>query len=461
MQVAAALILGMTALACTDHSKIPVIPSTPATSDTPEELSDNGGGGGDAGEFVAGTRLPVFYEANPRVFAATESLLAIKDRIDEIKALGTDVLWLMPINTLGQEKAIGSPYCIKDHKGIEPAFGTLEDLQALVAAAHERDMKVIMDWVANHTAWDHVWMAEHKDWYTQENGQVISPKGMGWSDVADLNYGSPEMRAAMQDAMLYWMEEADVDGFRCDYADGVPDDFWKTAITEIRKVKEDAVMLAEVSDRRYFDLGFDWIYGWPYQSALASFFPDGNAKAFLTNVEKECADLPEGKHILRFTTNHDQASEKSPVTLYGSAAGALAAFATTAFIGESPLIYSSQETGYARKLSFFDVNVMAWDGNKDYTDAYKEIMKIYGETAGIRNGAPTLYATSVSSVLAVYYPNGEQGLLFVVNSGKGEVTAEMPSSVAGQSFKDLRSGATAALPEKMTLKGYEYRIYQR
>jgi glycosidase len=168
------------------------------------------------------------YQVNPRVFAPSNSLNAVAARIDSISALGVNVMWVMPIYPIGKVKSKNSPYSISDYKAIAPEFGTINDLKHLVQVCHEHGMGIILDWVANHTAWDNVWMKDHKDWYTQdENGNVIYPAHTDWTDVADLNYDNREMRAAMIDAMKFWIVNCGIDGFRCDVADGVPADFWK------------------------------------------------------------------------------------------------------------------------------------------------------------------------------------------------------------------------------------------
>ncbi|MCD7970216.1 MAG: hypothetical protein LUF87_07675 [Alistipes sp.] len=163
----------------------------------------------------------VIYEAYPGMFGTSNTLTAISGQLDNIKSLGVNILWLMPIYEQGVYKGIGSPYCVKDYKAVNPNYGTLDDLKSLVSAAHGKGMRVILDWVANHTSWDNAWITDHPDWYTQNSdGEIISPPGFDWPDVADLNYDNADMRAAMLDAMKYWVTEADVDGYRCDYAEG-------------------------------------------------------------------------------------------------------------------------------------------------------------------------------------------------------------------------------------------------
>ncbi|MDR0995722.1 MAG: alpha-amylase, partial [Tannerella sp.] len=152
------------------------------------------------------------YEINPRVFAPKNSFRAIAARLDSIHELGINVVWFMPIYETGKLKAKGSPYCVRNYEAVNPEFGTMADFKKLVALCHQKGMSVLLDWVANHTSWDNVWMAAHKDWYTQDaKGRVISPAGTGWNDVADLNFSNRQMRLAMIRAMRFWVEKADVD----------------------------------------------------------------------------------------------------------------------------------------------------------------------------------------------------------------------------------------------------------
>lgn len=426
---------------CDDSGKEVITPDKDNDKDKVEEVSD----------------LVVFYEANPKVFATSKSLNAIKDRLPEIKELGTTVLWLMPINTLGSKNAVGSPYCVRDYKGVNPSYGTIDDLKSLVKEAHGRGMKVVMDWVANHTSWDNAWITEHPDWYTQKNGQIISPEGTGWNDVADLNYNNKDMRAAMTDAMVFWIKEAGIDGFRCDAVDYVPVDYWTEAIKGIRAAKADAIMLAESSDMKYFNAGFDYAYGWPYKNALKNLFSNGKVETFYSKVQSEIADLPEGKHLMRFVTNHDQASENSPAAEFGGAKAALAAHVITTFIGEYPLIYSSQEIGYSKTLNFFNNNVLDWNSNKEITDAYRKVMSAAHEGNIARYGKPVLY--NINNTVVIWWHNGPHGLLVAVNPNKSAVSAKTPMERAGEKMKDLISGETVSVPAMMELGPYEYRIW--
>lgn len=179
------------------------------------------------------TKDAVIYEVNVRQYTEEGTFQAFSDHLQELRDMGITTLWFMPIHPISETKrsgVLGSYYSITDYCAVNPEFGTAEDFGALVEKAHDMDFHVMLDWVANHTGWDCAWITEHPDWYTlDEQGSIISPEGMGWPDVADLNYDNSEMRAEMIRCMKYWVEEYDIDGFRCDFAGGVPLDFWEEA----------------------------------------------------------------------------------------------------------------------------------------------------------------------------------------------------------------------------------------
>ena len=400
----------------------------------------------------------VIYEANPKVFASNDALNAIEDRLDKIQNLGVNVIWLMPVQQQGSKNAVGSPYCIRDFKKVNSSYGTLENLKSLVDKAHSMDMKVILDWIANHSSWDNSWITEHSDWYTKDaNGNIISPAGMGWNDVADLNYNSKEMRDAMIDAMIYWVKEADIDGYRCDYAEGVPGDFWTDAITSIRSVKKDAIMLAEAADISLYECGFDMLYGWDFQSKLADVFAGKKkVQALYDSHKNEYAGAKEGKERMRFSTNHDKSmNESSPITMYKGERGAMAAFVIAAYMGGIPMIYSSQEIGYAKTLSFFTSTVMDWNSNPSYTEEYQKVMKAYTETAEARGGEMTLYNTG--DLVTIYY---QGGLMVTVNTTGASVQVKTPMERAGDKAVDMMTDASESIPAALNLDAYEYKIWK-
>ncbi|MFN5311437.1 MAG: alpha-amylase family glycosyl hydrolase, partial [Flavobacteriales bacterium] len=213
--------------------------------------------------YVPSTEQATIYEVNLRAQSSEGNLQGVISKLQHIKDLGTNLIWLMPIYEQGITNSVNSPYCIKDYTKVSPEYGTLSDLRALTDQAHALGMAVIMDWVANHTSWDHPWITEHPEWYSKNSaGQIIIPPGTNWNDVADLNFDQAAMRKAQIDAMKYWVLEANVDGFRCDYADGVPYTFWQDAITQLRALpNRDLLMLAEGTRTDHYQAGFDLTYG--------------------------------------------------------------------------------------------------------------------------------------------------------------------------------------------------------
>ena len=211
----------------------------------------------------------IIYQVNILAFSQAGNLKGVQERLSYIQELGVNVIYLMPIYPVGIERkagGLGSPYSVKDYKAVNANFGTLEDLRVLVEEAHKKNMAVVLDWVANHTSWDNVWITAHPSWYQKDaNGNIIIPPGTNYNDVAQLDFNNTDMKAAMIDAMSYWVYNANIDGFRCDYADFVPQNFWSDAITALRKIKnQNILMLAEGSKVSNFAAGFDYTFGFGF-----------------------------------------------------------------------------------------------------------------------------------------------------------------------------------------------------
>lgn len=403
----------------------------------------------------------VIYEANPRVFATERAFTAIESDLERIKSFGTTVLWLMPVNEPGEVKSVGSPYCIKDYLKLNTRYGTERELKSLVSAAHDKGMKVILDWVANHTSWDNAWINLHPDWYTKDaSGNIISPAGQNWKDVADLNYDNHEMRRAMIDAMKYWLTTVGIDGFRCDYAEGVPDDFWKEATTELRQVNPSVLMMAEGGNAALTDEGFNMVYGWDFHSKLKDLY-SGKATVsdlFSTNAA-ERRNMAAGSLRLRYSTNHDQASEVSPVACYGGKRGAMSAFVIATMLEGVPLIYSSQEAAYADKLNFFEYKPIDLNADKKFAAEMTAVIAAYKKTSFVRSGRLKTYATGKAVVFS--RNNGQQTMLVAVNPTAQNVDIKTPIEQARLSMTDLIKGRNITVPAQMVLGPYEYIILSK
>ncbi|MCR5132288.1 MAG: alpha-glucosidase C-terminal domain-containing protein [Prevotella sp.] len=403
------------------------------------------------------------YQVNPRVFAPEKSLLAVADRIDSIKALGVNVMWVMPIYPIGIEKGKNSPYCIRDYKAIAPEFGTIDDFKHLARVCHEHGMGIILDWVANHTAWDHPWVKEHPDWYTHDENAdtIIHPRPWDWYDVADLNYDNKEMRKAMIDAMKYWIADVGIDGFRCDVADGVPADFWKEAIDTLRQAagKRQILMLAEGKRPDNFTAGFDMNYGWDFKDQLMKVFRENAPVSSLFDADKaEYDSLPEGKVKLRFTTNHDHSTEQTPPVEFNTLRGSMAAYVASVFLHGGALIYGSQEVAYPEPINFFKYVPVDWTAHPEIYKEYKDLISIYNETPVIRYGDIKPYPDN--NILAFERSNDSERVLVMVNLRDSTITVPTPQPWLNKEAIELRTKFAAGLRDSVELAPYAYFIFQ-
>lgn len=420
----------------------------------------------------------VMYQINPRNFAPENSFNAVSSHLDSIQTMGVNVLWFMPIYEIGSLKSVNSPYSIKDYRAVNPEFGTLEDFKYLVEESHRRGMIVLIDWVANHTSWDSRWIYDHPEWYTHnEAGEIISPEGTGWNDVADLDFSNPQMCQEMIDAMKFWVEEIGVDGFRCDAADFVPFEFWQDCLNQLRALEgKELLMLAEGQRKDHFDAGFDMNYAWGWLSALRRVYngntfnrpgPGGEpgrrmsrtvpVSSLFTSDSLEYAGLPEGKVKLRFTTNHDECVKMSPVREFFGPEGSMAAFVATAFIHGGILVYGSQEVGYPGKINFFNYVEIDWKANPRMYEEYCALIAAYNSEPALRKGSVVPYPDD--NVLMFERVYGEDKILVVVNMRDTQHRITLPEQWQGRTCTDLVSGNAVVLPSDADmLRPFEYYV---
>jgi glycosidase len=414
---------------------------------------------------VADVNQLVFYEINLRSFGPGCNLKEVTNQIDSIKALGVNVIWLMPIYPIGEIKRVGqlgSPYSVKDYTDVNPEFGTLSDLKDLVKTAHKNNIAVVLDWVANHTSWDNAWIS-NTDWYTQDaNGNIISPAGTTWTDVADLNYDNAQMRLEMIKSMKYWITQANIDGFRCDAADYVPYSFWKQAIDSLKKSGRKLVLLAEGSRTDHYAAGFQLTYAWDYYGKMTEIFGKNTAASSIFAVNtSEYSSVPSGDQKLRYITNHDEyAWTASPVTEYVSKEGSLAAFIITAFMSKVPLIYAGQEIAEPNTIPFFSVYPLNWNLNYEIKSQYRKVMKIRSDFKVYQNTMVPL--VSSNDVVAFELSNSVQtknSVLVMVNCRNKQVNYTC-SNLPVDSVKNLLTGEKEKLSTTITLNPFEYKLYQ-
>lgn len=378
------------------------------------------------------------YEVNVRQYSPEGTLDAVRKDLPRLKELGVGILWLMPIHPIGKENrkgSLGSYYSVRDYKAVNPEFGTMQDFKAFVNEAHSYGMKVIIDWVANHSGFDNVWTQEHKDYYLLDSlGNLQPPTGTDWWDVAQLNYENEATRDAMIEAMKFWLVEGQIDGFRCDVADFVPVDFWNRARKELSTVNPDIFMLAEAENPLHHIEAFDMSYSWELMHVMNEIAKGNkNLNDLDSYLAKEDTNFVANAYRMTFTTNHDENSWNGTVfERYGD--GHLA-FATLAFNLGTPLIYSGQEAGMERRLRFFDKDTIPWDGYK-YADFYSKMMKVHRDQEALWNGPyggkiERIKTENDDVVYAFIRKQGTSEVLTIVNLSAAPTTVVFGESISG------------------------------
>lgn len=309
------------------------------------------------------------YEVNLRQFSKEGSFKAFAKSLPRLKKMGVEVLWFMPITPIGitnrkmNSKELGSYYAVRDYKGINPEFGTMADFKALVKKAHAMGFKVITDWVANHSSTDNHWIKAHPNFYVKDStGKILSP--YDWSDTYKLNYNDRELRDSMIDAMVFWLKETNIDGFRCDVAGDVPADFWKECIESLKKIRH-VFMLAEADNPDLHKAGFDETYAWNIGAAMTNLYAGKiNVTQFDSVINHNIDIFPPNAYKLFFTTNHDENSwNGTEFEKYGDAYKTFAVFTQTMY-QSVPLIYNGQEVPNKKRLKFFVKDPINWTGYK-------------------------------------------------------------------------------------------------
>jgi alpha-amylase len=368
----------------------------------------------------------VLYEVNVRQFSEEGTLKAVQAQLARLHNLGVGTIWLMPIFPIGEKNRkgkIGSPYSVRDYKVVNPDLGTKDDLTALVKEAHNLGMHVILDWVPNHTSWDHVWINEHPEYYSKVNGQLTVPlneKGEqihDWADVCDLDYTQKGTRTAMIDAMQYWIDACDIDGFRVDMAGLVLNDFWAEAIPQLQ-MKKHIYMLAEWQDEPgHFASGFHANYGWRFKDVTKEIGAGKKDANTMDSLQAELAKFyPPDYKQLYFTLNHDEntwsGTEKD---LYGASSDVMNVLAFT-WQG-MPMLYNGQEDGLAQRLAFFEKDPVKW-GVKDRTRLFRDLCALKTNCPAVQfnASAPMRIASKADKQLYAFTrTNGDSKVLVLLN----------------------------------------------
>lgn len=384
------------------------------------------------------------YEVNVRQYTPSGTFAELKTRIPQLKELGVKIIWLMPIYPIGEKErkgSLGSYYAVKDYMNVNPEYGTMEDLKDLVKTFHENGMKVILDWVANHTSRDNALINEHPNWFKHDStGKILAP--FDWTDVAQLDYSKPELHDYMIDAMKYWIDNADVDGFRCDVAGMVPTPFWNKARMELDKVKP-VFMLAEAEQPDLQEYAFDMSYSWELHHLMNTIAQGKDSVAKLdTFFTKDVQRFPKNAFRMVFTSNHDENSwNGSEYERMGDAVKAMGAFSFV--VPGMPLIYSGQEVGMTKRLRFFDKDTIVWN-ESPMTAFYKKMVELKSTNPALLNGekgSDMFRIKSQNPLIYAFTRENEGGkVLAIFNLSKTKQVVTISNDALAGSYIDWFSG---------------------
>ncbi|MYN46725.1 alpha-amylase [Pseudoduganella sp. FT93W] len=371
----------------------------------------------------AWTRSANIYQVNVRQFSKEGTLNAVTAQLPRLKAMGVEAVWLMPIHPLGEKNrkgSLGSHYAVRDYLSVNPDYGTLDDLRKLVKQAHALGMRVMLDWVGNHTSWDNKWASEHPDWFKKnDKGEIYSVTFKNeagemeeWTDVIGLDFSNKALWKAMTDAMAYWVRAADIDGYRCDAAGLIPTPFWNQLRTELNKIKP-MFLLAEWDQPDLHEHAFDATYDWPLSNMMIKI---GKGEANAADLRNFLAKPPKtygrDAYRLEFTANHDVNSwQGTDKDLYGPAYGAMAVLSYT--LPGIPMIYNGQESRLEKRLEFFEKDPIEW---KTY-----ELEGFYTGLNQLKKANPALWNGAAGGPLQMLDVGNEQLFAFKREQGKNSV----------------------------------------
>ena len=411
----------------------------------------------------------IIYQINTRQFTPEGTFRAAEKQLPRLKELGVDIVWLMPINKIGvrnRKGTLGSPYAVQDYYSVNPEFGTLDDLKHFVDAAHQQHMSVILDWVANHTAWDNVLVSQHPEWYMRDwKGDFTPTPWWDWSDIINLDYSHEGLRKYMTDALKYWVREANIDGYRCDVAGFVPADFWNNARKELDAIKP-VFMLAEWESRDLHAEAFDMTYAWSWYDAVHE---------ITTGKKKDLGGLfgyyswnqsayPPDIMRMTFVSNHDKnAWDGTEFEQFGK--GVEAAMVLSA-VGEGmPLIYNGQEAGNTKRLKFFEKDPIVWRAHPN-GDLYKKLVALKKKNTALWNahwGATMIGVTnSVPSKVFSFVRRNETDKVFaVINFSDQPQTVTFKESLYHGRYTDYFGGQSVELDAstKLNLRPWGYQVF--
>ena len=405
------------------------------------------------------------YELNIRQFSKEGNFKAVESALPRLKDMGIDIIWLMPIHPIGLQNRkglMGSYYSVKDYYGVNPEFGTKEDFIALVQKIHSMGMHVILDWVANHSAWDNALVKEHPEWYTKTTDGKFQPTPWyDWEDIIDFDYNQPGIRQYMTDALKYWVKETDIDGYRCDVAGFMPTDFWENAREELDAIKP-VFMLAEWESRDLHKKAFDMTYSWSLWDKMHAVAKENkNISGLVEYMAHDVSTFPEDAYRMTFTDNHDKNSwEGNQYSNFGDALPACMVLACT--VNGMPLVYSGQEAGLDRSLNFFDKDTISWQAHP-FGEMYKKLFALKHSNQALWNGAwggtmVRIFNNQQDKIISFSREKNGQKVIPVINFSSQPVTVVLRSHTEKGSYKELFSDKMYELKgdDELTLPSWGY-----
>ncbi len=413
----------------------------------------------------AWSKNAAIYEANIRQHSPEGSFKRFQEYLPELKKMGVGIIWIMPINPIGEKNrkgTLGSYYAVRDYKGVNPEFGTPADFKNLVDAAHAQGMKVIIDWVANHTAWDHPWVTSHPEYYLKNDKGEFVPPVADWQDVIKLNYANPQLRAEMIDALKFWLTEYGIDGYRCDVAEMVPTDFWNEARAALDKVKP-VFMLAEAEATDLHEKAFDMTYAWQLKDLFGEIAKGkknaNDLAAYMAGPEKK---FHRNAYRMLHTSNHDLNSwEGTEFERLGD--GTENFLVLSNLLKGVPLLYSGQETGNSKRLEFFERDPIKWQDHP-YKAIYTKLFHLKKSNQALWNGSEggeqvRLATTNDASIYAFSRSKDSNQIVGVFNlSGQAQSFSLNKPVAAGLSNLFTGKKEVIKAGQKIELQPWEYKV---
>ena len=408
------------------------------------------------------------YEVNIRQYTPEGTFRAFESHLPRLKAMGVDILWLMPVHPIGEKNrkgTLGSYYSVKDYRAVNPEFGTMDDLKSLVKKAHDMGFHVILDWVANHSAWDNNLVTEHPEWYTRSlDGNFQPTPWYDWDDIIDFDYNQPGLRKYMTEALKYWVKEADIDGFRCDVAGFIPVDFWDNARRELEEIKP-VFMLAEWEDRDMVKNAFDMVYSWSLWGKMKEATTGGKgAGALIEYMAHDVSTFPENGYRMIFTDNHDKNSwEGTQFTNFGK--GLETCMVLSTVVNGMPLVYSGQEAGLDRPLKFFEKDTIVWK-NHPFAGIYTKLFDLKHRNKALWNGQwggtmVRVYNDQQDKIVSFYREKEGNKVLAAFNFSDKPVSVTLKTKHETGTYTDLFSGKKVEIKgeDLLQLKPWGYAVY--